>query len=307
MELIATRQLASYPIALALLTGGDLLVLGARDKRASLDVYDTELKPIRSTRLDGPALAMVRAADGTFWVLDSAGALAVETQRADTTRVHCQPGEDMQLSAFALDDDDIVFASQHATDAPMQPPRITRVSKDGTVRWSTTLPVRSVAHEGVVEMGRDTGWKPRPADPWMPETWLSTSRRLTVSGDALLACFSEMPRSGIGFGYVLSLSDGAIRFTTQQGPISEVAALSGGDFLVGYQGYGAFETLHYGRDGRIEGRWATHGHYAVAGDDIRVIEMENVLPSKMHLARIVDGGTVTGVVPSSVEKATVSC
>jgi hypothetical protein len=93
-------------------------------------------------------------------------------------------------------------------------------------------------------------------------------------------------------GYVLSLVDGALRFATQQGPISETAALGRGAFLVGYQGYGAFETLLYERDGDMQTRWASHGHYLVSETDVRVIEMENVLPSKMHLARLLPGGVV---------------
>jgi hypothetical protein len=68
--------------------------------------------------------------------------------------------------------------------------------------------------------------------------------------------------------------------------------LGGGAFLVGYQGYGAFETLRYEHDGRTRTRWATHGRYVVTSSDVRVIEMENVHPSKMHLARLIPGGEV---------------
>jgi hypothetical protein len=174
----------------------------------------------------------------------------------------------------------------------MRPPVLERVDLDSTIRWSVTLPVGSVGYEGVVTMRADEGWKPRPMEPWIPETWFTTSRMLTVSGDAVLVCFSDMPGSGIGFGYVASLTDGALRFTTQTGPISEVAPLGGGGFLVGYQGYGAFETLRYDRDGHVPERWASHGHYVV-GDSVRVIELENTLPSKMHLARLLPGGAVT--------------
>jgi hypothetical protein len=100
-----------------------------------------------------------------------------------------------------------------------------------------------------------------------------------------------MPSSGIGFGYAVSLTDGALRFTTRTGPLSEVAAIGGGAFLVGYQGYGAFETLRYDRDGRVAERWASHGYYLV-GDGVRVIELENTRPSRMHLVRLLPGGAV---------------
>jgi hypothetical protein len=160
------------------------------------------------------------------------------------------------------------------------------VGNDGRVRWSTTLPVGWSACEGIVQ-GIE-----RPPDSWIPEAWHSPSTLIEVSGDAVLVCFSEIPQSGIGFGYAVSLADGALRFTTQLGPIQEVAALGGGAFLVGYQGDEAFETLRYERDGRVHTRWATHGYYVTEGDDVRVIEMENTLPSKMHLVRLLAGGAV---------------
>lgn len=38
--------------------------------------------------------------------------------------------------------------------------------------------------------------------------------------------------------------------------------------------------------------WPSHGYYVVRGDDVRVIEMENQLPSKMHLVRLQNDGAV---------------
>ena len=120
----------------------------------------------------------------------------------------------------------------------------------------------------------------------MPETWFSTRMGLSVLGlDAMLACFSEMPRSGFGCGYAVSLVDGAPHFVTKLGPIDEVAVLGGCEFLVGYQGYGAFETFLYDASGQAKTRWQSHGFYAIHNQDIRVIEMETVLPSKMRLVR----------------------
>lgn len=68
-----------------------------------------------------------------------------------------------------------------------------------------------------------------------------------MSGDAVLACFIEMPWSGIG--YVLSLAEGTLRFITKMGPIQETTMLGGGAFLVQYHGYGTCEALRYERDG----------------------------------------------------------
>jgi hypothetical protein len=292
MKLVAARALARHPWNIARLPTGELLILGSSDDGRFLEAYDAELASIWSVRLPDGASELALAADGTPWVLDSAGASAFGSGGSPLARLEVPRREGMGAAAFALVDGNFVFACQHDDDAPMCAPILERFGSDGSVRWSTTLPVGSIAYEGVTEMRASEGWKSRSMDPWTPETWWSTLKVLQVSGDAVLACFSEMPRSGIGCGYVVSLSDGALRFTTTLGPIHEVAALGAGAFLVGYQGYGAFETLRYERDGRVLTRWASHGYYVIEGDDVRVIEMENRLPSKMHLVRLLPNGAV---------------
>lgn len=289
MKFVASRKLDGY--ADDLVTVADnVVVLTSRDEASFLECYDARLTPVWSKRLDHDAVA-VFAADWTPWVLDQRGAWAFGDGGDCLVRVGMPPRERMRLSAVGSVGDGFVFVWEHDIHTPMAPPVLERVSADGTVRWSVVLPVESVSYGGVVQMSADEGWKPRSIDPWIPDSWLSKSSTLAVSGDAVLACFSDMPRSGIGFGYVVSLADGALRFTTKKGPIGKVAPTGEGAFLVGYQGYGAFETLHYDRDGRVLERWASHGHYLV-GDGVRVIELENTLPSKMHLARLLPGGVV---------------
>jgi hypothetical protein len=241
--------------------------------------------------LGSNAVALL-AADQSLWVLDSEGIWACGDGGHCLTPTTVQPHKGMRLSAFGCVGDGFVFAWQHQINTPMRPPILERVNLDGTIRWSVALPVDTIGHKGVVQMSADEGWKPRPIDPWVPTTWFTTSRELAVSGDTVLVCFSETPRTGIGVGYVVSLTDGALRFTTETGPISQVAPLGEGAFLVGYQGYDAFETLHYDRGGLVLDRWSSHGYYVV-DDGVRVIELENVQPSKMHLVRLLPGGAVT--------------
>jgi hypothetical protein len=290
MKLVASRALARHPLNVVRLPGGELLVLAMNHAEALLEAYDPGLAPMWRVPCGG--IELLLAPDGTPWVLQKVGASAFGDQGACLAHIEARVPDGMRVSAFARVDDDLIFAFQPPHHGPLRAPILERVGSGGDVRWSTPLPVGVVADHGVVQMSADEGWKPRPVDAWTPRTWLSTSRTLDVSGDAVLACFSDMPVSGIGFGYVLSLDDGALRFTTKQGPIHATASLGGGAFLVGYQGYGAFETLRYERDGRTRTRWATHGHYVVASNDVRVIEMENVFPSKMHLARRTLGGEV---------------
>jgi len=292
MKLGASRELARHLRDIAYLPGGEVVVLSSSDEGTFCDGYDANLSSLWGTHLKEVGLALIIGEGGTPWILHGAGAVALTDRGTQLTRVDVCTPKGMQVSAFAPVEHGFVFALQHDIRTQMHAPMLARVQHDGVVCWSTTLPMENVAYEGVVQMRADEGWKPRPMDAWTPETWLSTSRNLGVSGDAVLACFSEMPRSGIGFGYVLSLADGAVRFTTQKGPISEVAPLGGGAFLVGFQGYGAFETLRYERDGRMQSRWQSHGFYVIKNDDVRVVEMENTLPSKMHLVRLLPNGSV---------------
>ena len=289
MKLVATRQLNGYPLELATLAD-EVLVQISREGVTFLESYDARLTLRWSKRLEAGASVLLTV-NQTPWVFDPEGAWACGDGGECLARVRARPHEGMRLAALGPVSDGFVFAWQHDIRTPMRPPVLERVDHDGTIRWSVVLPVGSVGYKGVVQMRADKGWKPRPMNPWVPETWFSTSQRLTVSGDAVLVCFNDMPRSGIGFGYVVCLTDGALRFLTQRGPISKVAALGEGAFLVGYQGYGAFETLQYDRDGCVPERWSSHGYYVI-DESVRVIELENTIPSKMHLARLLPGGTV---------------
>jgi hypothetical protein len=278
---------------IACLQDGNVLILSSANEGTLLEAFDASLAPVWKTRLDYRALALRVDANGTAWVLDTNGALAFRAPGVSAARVALRKRPDMNLSAFGLVEDGIVFAWQHDFSNSMRSPVLERVQMDATVCWEARLPVGSIAYEGVVQMRADEGWKPRPKDAWMPETWVSTSTSLVLSGDAILASFSEMPRSGTGCGYVVSLADGSLQFVTKLGPIHEIAAFGSGEYLVGFQGYGAFETLLYAANGQVQARWPSHGRYVIYDRDIRVIEMENVLPSKMRLARLLPGGALT--------------
>jgi hypothetical protein len=288
MKLVATQPLDSFPIDLAAVAE-DLVVLTFRDGDAVLDRYDSRLSRVWQRQLGTKALAL-KVVHGNLWVLAPDGVLVVGDNGEPLVRFPVQRRDGLQLAAFGSTGDGCLFAWEPAG-AQLRCPVIERVDAVGTTLWATNLQVRDVEDSGVTEMSAADGWKPRPMAPWKPQTWRTTSQELLISDDAALACYTEMPRSGIGYGYVVALADGALRFTTKTGPISEVAPLGAGAFLIGYQGYGAFETLRYERDGRISDRWASHGYY-LPGGQIRVIEMENVLPSKMHLARLLPGSVV---------------
>jgi hypothetical protein len=279
MKLVASVSLnaARHPrTVLHLPQRGELLLHEVGQWGSYLEAYDPDLVSVWSAHFAEETLKLFMDGNGMPWMLDRLGAFTLGERGELLGRVAAQVPEGMLVSACACVDDDFLFAMHHAR-RRMRAPIMQRVSKTGNVRWSVTLPGPST-DEKMNRVGA--------------RAWLSTSETLDISGDAALACFSDMHSSGMGFGYVLSIADGALRFTTAYGPVQSTAPLGGGAFLVGYQGYGLFETLRYERDGRVRMRWPSHGHYIVSGEDIRGIELQNVLPSKMHLTRLLNDGSV---------------
>jgi len=137
------------------------------------------------------------------------------------------------------------------------------VGPKGTTRWSTHLPVGDVEYEGIVEMSVESGWQPRPKKAWRPGDWQpSYHEPLLLSGDRLLASYFEMS-SGIGCSYCLNALDGRLLWTTPLRPSSSLAIADEGEFLVGVQGYGAFDTYRYGRDGTVQPHWPSHAYLLV--------------------------------------------
>jgi hypothetical protein len=218
-------------------------------------------------------------------VLDRLGVSAYDAQGACVHRVPFPVPQGMRVGGFALFDGDFIVAMEHDIDAQTQasPGVLMRLSHTGEPRWTTTLPmdVRVPRSElEIVHSSRDT---------WVCSYY--TAGRLTISADAVLVVFANMPRTGIGMGYVAALDGGTVRYCTRRGPLQEVAGLGDGEFLVGYQGYGEIETLRYGARGEILNTWPSHGYYLVHDGDIRVIELRNDSRA-MHVVRLGPRGHV---------------
>jgi hypothetical protein len=106
-----------------------------------------------------------------------------------------------------------------------------------------------------------------------------------------LAVFYDR-RTGIGAGYGIDLATGAPVYRTRPGPHGRLAAAAEpGWFLVGLQGYGAFETRLVDREGRIATTWPSHG-IALPGDPVRIVELENRAPSRCRFATLYEDGSV---------------
>jgi hypothetical protein len=69
------------------------------------------------------------------------------------------------------------------------------------------------------------------------------------------------------------------------------AALRGGRFLLGLEGYDFFNTWEHDRDGMIVDSWRSYGHYVV-GTGIRVVEADRTHPTNSRVVRLLPGGVI---------------
>jgi hypothetical protein len=107
---------------------------------------------------------------------------------------------------------------------------------------------------------RETGFQLEPKPPWKPREWSIEPGNLYVFGDRVLAAYSERVRGGIGMCYGFDLATGARIYETAPGPYKDIAAAHDpGSFLVGLQGFGAFETKLVDPSGRVMQSWLNLG------------------------------------------------
>ncbi|MFF3677985.1 hypothetical protein ACFYYS_28935 [Streptomyces sp. NPDC002120] len=92
----------------------------------------------------------------------------------------------------------------------------------------------------------------------------------------------------LGPALLLDLADGTL-ITELRG--ERGAALGGGRFLLGLEGYDVYDTWEYDRDGTLVDSWRSYGHYVI-GTGIRVVETDRRLPTHSRVVRLLPGGTV---------------
>ena len=208
----------------------------------------------------------------------------------DGTRIDLPPLDGARPSAILRTTDAFFIGVED--DERVDAAAVYRLDHRGEVVWraSTAPPATIGGH--VSQMRRETGFQIEPMPPWRPQQWNMYVGELCVSGDRLVAQFAESPRSGIGICYGIDVATGGVVYTTPPGPYQELAAAhEPGAFLVGVQGYGAFETRLVDREGHAGTTWASHG-IALLGEPLRLIELENTLPSRSHVAILLPDGRV---------------
>ncbi|MFD8784018.1 hypothetical protein [Kitasatospora sp. NPDC059599] len=133
-----------------------------------------------------------------------------------------------------------------------------------------------------VEAAGRVRWR-RPC-PGRPNAAHLSADRVLVTTDS----FDYTAWGHLGPALLLDLADGT--------PVAELrgeraAALGGGRFALGLEGYDAFDTWAYDRDGTLVDSWRSYGHYVV-GSGLRVVETDRRRPTASRVVRLLPGGRI---------------
>jgi serine/threonine protein kinase len=303
----AYRDLRAMPMDLVALQTDELLVLVDDDSEGmALEAYGltrserapSSLDVLWSRALGGDRYrGLVIDPNGNAWVIDRTGASAYDRYGTVTCRVTVPLPVNMEVAALTFAGDDLVFACQCATldnassFSELAPGWMVRLTRDSEICWGRTI----------------------PNPPSYAESWSCAHRtpgKLFSSEDGLFAVYRDFRGHGFGMGHIVSIHDGMLRYTTDLGPIDDVAVIEGA-FIVSGLGHGALQTVLLGEGafslsglgylgsetvlldkvtGQHRMRWPSEGRLAVAGKNIRIIEEG---PSNSNrLGRLLPDGTV---------------
>ncbi|MFF7209710.1 hypothetical protein ACFZAU_04115 [Streptomyces sp. NPDC008238] len=112
-----------------------------------------------------------------------------------------------------------------------------------------------------------------------------------ISGGRVLLTTDSLDYTPWGFlgpALLLDLADGTLvaELRGERG-----AALGGGRFLLGLEGYDFYDTWQHDRDGATTDSWRSYGHYVV-GTGIRVVEADRRYPTESRVVRLLPGGEI---------------
>ncbi|MCF3182385.1 hypothetical protein IPZ70_20900 [Streptomyces polychromogenes] len=133
-----------------------------------------------------------------------------------------------------------------------------------------------------VDAAGRTRWTHRCAG--MPNAAHISSGRVLVTTDS----FEYTAWGFLGPALLLDLADGTLiaELRGERG-----AAIRGGRFLLGLEGYDSFDTREYDRDGALVDSWRSYGHYVV-GTGVRVVETDRRIPTSSRVVRLLPGGVI---------------
>lgn len=235
------------------------------------------------------------AGNGTIWVGYPEELRGFDARGEQVAAIPLKLHEAEQLGTFVVADDAVVVAlGAQFMGKGKQDPRIGRLvclSLEGKLLSSTELNPKALEFKGVHVMSAETVWQSRPHPPWQPEGWEPDGfDPLLVAGDYVLATYSE---SGSGIARSYCVRDGQVLWTTEPRPNGNSAIDGNGNFVIGTQGYGAFECeVRRPTTGEVLGSWRTHGPVVVdAAGRTCIMEMDNGARGG-HFVRLGVGGAV---------------
>lgn len=179
-----------------------------------------------------------------------------------------------EIGSFVLLDDGFLISIQ----GKKKPASVVmKTNPEGHTIWATNIPAGAIAYEGIVSMSVENNWEPRQSPAWTPQNWLCLdSNEILVSGHHALISYYEMPRSGIGISYQLDLITGKINWNTDPAPYQSICCFDDGSFLIGNQGYGAFESKLYDTNGVVTQQWPSVGEAVIYPENrVLLVEMDN--------------------------------
>ncbi|MFI9613327.1 hypothetical protein ACIHCM_16940 [Streptomyces sp. NPDC052023] len=155
-------------------------------------------------------------------------------------------------------------------------PREPLARRDGTRVFGTVGSVTCVDSTGATRWTHRCGGRPNAAH---------------LSGDRVLVTTDSLeytPWGNLGPALLLDMADGRLVAELRG---ERAAALGGGRFVLGLEGYDVFDTWEYDRDGTETDNWRSYGHYVV-GTGLRVVEADRNVPTSGRVVRLLPGGVV---------------
>lgn len=261
-------------------------------KDATFICYDLSGSLLWEKTLSSPTPCLLKVAFDSVWIGSGTTLYQFELDGTLQNNFSLDWIDNRILGSFVVHTDGFYVCSVQSDGYTYQlpdkavEPQILHYSLDGTLRWTVNLPINPIEYDGVIEAGTHTNWNIQPKQAWQPRDWRPDGRSdpILLSDDRLIVSYVEYS-SGVGVTYCLNTENGGLLWTTSPQPLGTRAFSRDGHFLIGAQGYGAFDTWLYDGDGTTLNHWPSHGNVVIApGGEIRVVEMENVLPSRMHFS-----------------------
>lgn len=196
-----------------------------------------------------------------------------------------------EIGSFILIKDGFILTLQGKKNSNA---KVRRVTFDGEIIWESLISTKEISYKGLVQMSAKNNWKVEEIPSWNPKSWnCLINNEIIVSGENILVNYFEFPGSGIGMSFCLNLETGVMKWTTKPAPFESICGLNNGKFLIGHQGYGAFNTNLLNSNGEIIESWKSVGASVVnANEQVFAIEMDNHSDSKLHFVELIMGNKI---------------